>query len=150
MTAALSRIVWGRRADRSGGTRRLQTLRDTGLLATAAGLAIPAMFAWGAWAALPATIVLAFGVFGFNGVLYLVAGEIAGPERAGRAVGLASTVVFGWGSLVAPVAGLVIESTGYEAVWAISAVTTALGVVVALAMLQPSRLQPCPESTTSA
>jgi predicted MFS family arabinose efflux permease len=51
---------------------------------------------------------------------------------------------------VAPVAGLVIESTGYQAVWAISAVTTALGVVVALAMLQPSRLQPCPESTTSA
>jgi MFS family permease len=150
VTAALSRIVWGRRADRSGGTRRLQTLRDTGLLATAAGLAIPAMFAWGAWAALPATVVLAFGVFGFNGVLYLVAGEIAGPERAGRAVGLASTVVFGWGSLVAPVAGLVIESTGYQAVWAISAVTTALGVVVALAMLQPSRLQPCPESTTSA
>src|SRR5205814_950421 len=84
-----SRIVWGRRADRSGGTRRLQALRDTGLMATVAAVAIPVMLAWGAWAALPATVVLAFGVFGFNGVLYLVAGEIAGPERAGRAVGLA-------------------------------------------------------------
>lgn len=150
ITAALSRIVWGRRADRGGGTRRLQSLRDSGLLATAAAITIPAMLVWGAWAALPATILLAFGVFGFNGVLYLVAGEIAGPERAGRAVGLASTVVFGWGSLVAPVAGLVIESTGYDAVWAISAVTTALGVVVVLAMMHPSRLEPCRESTTSA
>ena len=150
VTAAVSRIVWGRRADSGGGTRRLLTLRDTGLVAVTASIAMPAMLAVGAWAALPATVVLAFGVFGFNGVLYLVAGEIAGPDRAGRAVGLASTVVFGWGSLVAPLAGLAIEASGYEVVWAISAVATGLGVLVALAMVQPSRVGVCGESTTSA
>ena len=59
-----------------------------------------------------------FGTFGFNGVLYVAAGEVAGPERAARAVGVASTIVFGVGSLAAPIAGLIVESGGYDAMWA--------------------------------
>jgi MFS family permease len=139
ITAALSRVVWGRRADHDGGSRRLHVLRNTGLVATIAAVCMPAALALGPWAAIPATAVLAFGVFGFNGVLYLVAGEIAGPNRAGRAVGLASTVVFGWGSLAAPIAGLAVEHVGYPAVWAISALTTAAGASVAAGMLRSTR-----------
>ncbi|MGN6379672.1 MAG: MFS transporter [Gaiellales bacterium] len=134
--AAGSRVVWGRRADRDGGNRRLQTLRMTGVLACVASLAMPLALAAGAWAAIPATVALAFGVFGFNGVLYLVAGEIAGPDRAGRAVGLASMVVFGWGSLAAPIAGLAIEHSGYPVIWAIAGVTTAAGASIATVMLR--------------
>ena len=134
--AAGSRVVWGRRADRHGGTRRVQTLRLTGVLAWAASIAMPLALAAGAWAAIPTTVALAFGVFGFNGVLYLVVGEIAGSDRAGRAVGLASTVVFGWGSLAAPIAGLAIEHTGYPVIWVISAITTAGGAAIATAMLR--------------
>ena len=138
LTAAASRVVWGRRADSRGGSRRLSTLRATGLLAAGMSALMPAVLAAGAWAALPATALLAFGVFGFNGVLYLVAGELAGPDRAGRAVGLASMVVFGWGSLAAPIAGLAIERSGYPAVWVIASATTALGAVVATAMMRSS------------
>jgi MFS family permease len=134
--AAGSRVVWGRRADRHGGSRRVQTLRLTGLLVMAASIAMPLALAAGTWAAIPTTVALAFGVFGFNGVLYLVVGEIAGPDRAGRAVGLASTVVFGWGSLAAPIAGLAIEHTGYPVIWVISAVTTAGGAAIASLMLR--------------
>jgi MFS family permease len=140
--AAGSRVVWGRRADREGGSRRLQVLCTTGVLATIAALAMPVALAAGAWAALPLTALLAFGVFGFNGVLYLVAGELAGPQRAGRAVGLASTVVFGWGSLSAPIAGLALEHTGYPVIWAISAATTAAGAAIALSMLHSTRPRP--------
>lgn len=142
VTAAGSRVVWGRRADRGGGARRIQVLCSTGLVATFAAVVMPAALAAGSWAALPLTAVLAFGVFGFNGVLYLVAGELAGPDRAGRAVGLASTVVFGWGSLAAPIAGLALEHTGYPVIWAISAVTTAAGAAVAIGMLHSTPVCP--------
>ena len=132
LTAAASRVVWGRFADREGGTRRLQVLRATGMVACVTAVAMPFALAAGAWAALPLTAVLAFGVFGFNGVLYLVAGEFAGPDRAGRAVGVASTVVFGWGALAAPICGRAVQAAGYTAaVWGMAAVTTALGVLVA-------------------
>jgi MFS family permease len=136
ITAALSRIVWGRLADKSAGTRRIHVLRATGVLAAAAAVVMPIALATGVTTSLLATVALAFGVFGFNGVLYLTAGEIAGADRAGRAVGLASMVVFGWGSLCAPIAGLAIEATGYNAVWVIAAVTGAAGALVATSMLR--------------
>ncbi len=136
ITAAVSRIVWGRLADKSAGTRRMHVLRATGLVAAAAAVVMPIALATGVVTSFAATVVLAFGVFGFNGVLYLTAGEIAGADRAGRAVGLASMVVFGWGSLCAPVAGLAIEATGYDAVWAIAAITGLGGALVATSMLR--------------
>ena len=89
-------------------------------------------------AALVAGVVLAFGAFGFNGVLYLLAGELAGSTRAGRAVGIASTVVFGMGALAAPIAGVAIERTGYDAVWVMSAVAAAAGAITARRWLEPA------------
>ena len=71
--------------------------------------------------------------------MYIKAGEIAGADRAGRAVGLASMVVFGWGSLSAPIAGLAIEATGYDAVWVIAAVTGLAGALVAGSMLRSTQ-----------
>lgn len=139
ITAALSRIVWGRLADQNSGTRRIHVLRATGLVAAAGAVLMPIALATGAVTSLAATVALAFGVFGFNGVLYLTAGEIAGADRAGRAVGLASMVVFGWGSLSAPIAGLAIEATGYDAVWVIAAVTGIAGALVAGSMLRSTQ-----------
>ena len=139
ITAALSRIVWGRLADKNSGTRRIHVLRATGLVAGAGAVLMPIALATGTVTSLAATVALAFGVFGFNGVLYLTAGEIAGADRAGRAVGLASMVVFGWGSLSAPIAGLAIEATGYDAVWVIAAVTGIAGALVAGSMLRSTQ-----------
>jgi MFS family permease len=81
--------------------------------------------------AIVATVALAFGCFGFNGVLYVTAGELVGPERAGRAVGIASTMVFGAGSLASPVSGLVAESAGYDTMWVTAAIVSAVGALVA-------------------
>ena len=107
--AGISRPIWGRLADRGGGTRRARTLRETGIVGAAAALVmLPALHA-GVVPALATTAVLAFGVFGFNGLVYLLVGELAGAARSGVAVGVASTVVFGVGALVAPVAGLAVE-----------------------------------------
>jgi MFS family permease len=138
ITAALSRIVWGRVADGGGGTRRARTLTEIGILTVAATCIMPLVLAAAPGAALGFGVVVAFGAFGMNGVLYLLAGELAGPSRAGRAVGVASTVVFGMGSLAAPIAGVAIERTGYDAVWVMSAVVAAAGAITARRWLEPA------------
>src|SRR5207248_3941959 len=38
IVAGLSRPIWGRRADRGGGTRRTRTLRETGIVGAAAAV----------------------------------------------------------------------------------------------------------------
>jgi MFS family permease len=149
VSAAASRVVWGRLADRDGGTRRMRTLADTGLVSAAGALAMPLALHAGVVAAVPAVLLIAFGAFGFNGVLYVTAGELVGPERAGRAVGIASTMVFGATSLGSPAAGLVAQGSSYDVMWLVAAAGSAAGAVVALRGVRPGRRQrtaPLPES----
>ena len=47
ITAALSRIVWGRLADKNSGTRRIHVLRATGLVAAAGAVLMPIALATG-------------------------------------------------------------------------------------------------------
>ena len=139
VVAGISRPLWGRLADRDGGTRRTRTLRDTGIVgAIAAAFILPALTA-GFAPGLVVTTVLAFGVFGFNGILYVTVGELAGPARSGVAIGLASTIVFGAGALVTPVVGLAVEQLGYAALWAIAGIGSAAGAAVAWHWLPDGR-----------
>ena len=129
--AGLSRPIWGRIADRGGGTRRTRTLREIGIVAAVAAVVmLPALHA-GPVTGLTVTAVLAFGVFGFNGIVYLLVGELAGSARQGVAVGVASTVIFGSSAIIAPVAGLAVEHLGYGALWAMTAAAGALGAAIA-------------------
>ena len=131
LSAAASRLVWGRIADRGGGNRRVRTLIDCGMLAAVAGLAMAPVLHVGVVLAVPVTIALGFGCFGWNGVLYVTAGELVGPDRAARAVGVASTMVFGAGALAAPVSGLVAEHAGYDVMWLTAAASSAAGAAFA-------------------
>jgi MFS family permease len=131
LSAAASRLVWGRMADRGGGTRRARTLIECGILAAMAGLAMAPVLHVGVVLAVPVTIALGFGCFGWNGVLYVTAGELVGPDRAARAVGVASTMVFGAGALAAPVSGLVAEHAGYDVMWLTAAASSAAGAAFA-------------------
>jgi MFS family permease len=141
VVAGLSRPVWGTLADRGGGTRRTRTLREIGVVgAAAAAVMLPALHA-GVVTGLTVTAVLAFGVFGFNGIVYLLVGELAGAARQGVAVGVASTVIFGSSAIIAPVAGLVVENVGYGALWAMTAAAGAVGALIAWRFL-PSRAAP--------
>ena len=131
LSAAASRLVWGRMADRNAGTRRVRTLIDIGVLAAVAGLAMAPVLHAGVLLAVPVTVALGFGCFGWNGVLYVTAGELVGPDRAARAVGVASTMVFGAGALSAPLAGLVAEHAGYDVMWLTAAAASACGALFA-------------------
>jgi MFS family permease len=138
VTAMAARVVWGRIADSAAGTRRRATLRDVGVVA-----AVGALVYWGASSlgsafALPAMALFAFGALGFNGVLYLIAGELAGPDRAGQAVGFVATALFGGAALVSVPLGMLADSAGYEALWPAGALLAGLGVLVTLGLRPPS------------
>lgn len=141
LSAAASRLVWGRIADRGYGTRRVRTLMDCGILAAVAGLAMAPVLHVGLVLAVPVTVALGFGCFGWNGVLYVTAGELVGPDRAARAVGVASTMVFGAGALAAPVSGLVAEHAGYDVMWLTAAASSAAGAAFARRALAWMRRQ---------
>jgi MFS family permease len=134
LSAMAARIVFGRLADRHGGNRRRSTLRDIALLATVGALVFWLASGQGLAVQLPAVAFFAFGALGFNGVLYTIAGELVGPERAGQAVGLAATVLFGGGAIGAILLGILADWLGYRALWPAAAGLTLSGALLSLGL----------------
>jgi predicted MFS family arabinose efflux permease len=137
LAAMASRIAFGRIADLNGGRRRRATLRDVALIGSLGSLVFWAASGAGLVAQIPAVAVLAFGTLGFNGIVYAIAGELTGPRRAGQAVGLASTVLFGGSAIAAVPLGALADAAGYRALWPASALLCAVGALLAL-RLPPS------------
>ncbi len=77
-------------------------------------------------------VVLSLGALGFNGVLYVIAGEIAGAARAGQAVALMSTALFGGGAIAAVPLGALADAEGYRSLWIATAIAAGLGVLATL------------------
>jgi MFS family permease len=145
LSAMAARIAWGRLADAGGGRRRVATLRDVGILACAAGLLAWLVWPEGTAARIAALVLLSFGALGFNGVLYLIAGEIAGAARAGQAVALMSTALFGGGALSAVPLGALADAEGYRSLWLAAATAAALGVLVTSRLAHRPLREPLPE-----
>jgi MFS family permease len=118
--AAAARITWGLVADGAGGTRRTSTLVGLGILGAVTVLVFPLAIGLGVGVAAVACVLLSFGTLGFNGVVYVTAGEAAG-KTAGVAVGAASTVVFFTGSATTPGLGWVAQQAGYGVMFALLA-----------------------------
>src|SRR4029079_16312807 len=104
-----------------------------------------ALLTWLVWpqgtaARVVALVVLSLGALGFNGVLYLIAGEIAGGARAGQAVALMSTALFGGGALAAVPLGGLADAEGYRSLWLAASAASALGVLATFRLhLRPHR-----------
>ncbi len=145
LSAMAARIAWGRFADAGGGRRRVATLRDVGLLGCAAGVLTWAVWPEGTAVRIAALVLLSFGALGFNGVLYLIAGEIAGAARAGQAVALMSTALFGGGSLAAVPLGALADAEGYRSLWLAAAVACGLGVLMTVRLEHRPLREPLPE-----
>jgi predicted MFS family arabinose efflux permease len=129
LSAMAARIAWGRLADGGGGRRRVATLRDVGILALVAAVATWAVWPEGTTVRIVALVVLSFGALGFNGLVYVIAGELAGAARAGQAVALLSTALFGGGALGAVPLGALADAEGYRSLWIAAAVAAGLGVL---------------------
>ena len=136
-SAIVARLVWGRVADFGGGTRRRRTLRDVGLVTLVGALLYWAAGPIGPEAQLPAMAVFAFGAMGANGLLYLIAGELTGPARAGQAVGLVSTVLFGWSALMSPLLGALADAAGFAVLWPVCAGIACLSIALTFGLPGP-------------
>ena len=137
-SAMIARLLWGRVADGGDGTRRRATLRDVGVVTLVGALLYWAAGPIGPGAQLPAMFVFAFGAMGANGLLYLIAGELTGPARAGQAVGLVSMVLFGWSALMSPLLGRIADVAGFDALWPISAGLACLSIGLTLGLPRES------------
>ena len=129
--AAAARVVWGFAADRAGGTASRRDAvgarparrrdRDPASRSRSAPGLVPGVIA---------AVLLAFGTLGFNGIVYVIAGEVAG-RSAGVAVGAASTVVFLMGSITPPALGALAEKSGFGVMFATLAVFCVAGALTA-------------------
>lgn len=129
--AAVSRVVWGRIADRDGGRRRTRTLAEAGW-ASAIGAALLASLLYaGTGAVLVAVIVFALGAMGWNALVYVTAGERGPAGRTAQSVAVAATVVFTTAAISSPVMGAIASSLGWLGFWALCAGIAVIGALVA-------------------
>lgn len=148
VSAMASRLAWGRVADMAAGTRRRASLRDVGIVTVVGSLLFWVVAPQHPALAIPVMFIFAFGAMGANGVLYLIAGELAGPARAGQAVGLISMILFGVSGLVSPGLGAIADHFGFRALWLVAAVFGLASVLLTLGLPRDER--PAPDSGAGA
>jgi len=130
-TAIISRVIWGRVADRDHGTRRRRTLVEVGTMSSVGALLFGLALHASIVAVLFAVSFFGFAALGWNAIVYAVAGEWATPARSGRAFAVAATVVFVGAALVNPVIGALAEWAGWNTLWLTAAVVALIGTAVA-------------------
>jgi MFS family permease len=131
VTAMAARLIWGKVADRHGGSRRVRTLVETGVVGAIGGLVFALALHSGPGLVVPAAVLFGFGALGWNALLYVVAGERTAPELAGRSVATAATVVFLVSALCTPALGALADHAGWDAFWITTAVLSGLGALAA-------------------
>jgi MFS family permease len=137
VTAMVARLVWGKVADRQEGSRRARTLFEVGLVAAAGALVFTFALHAGPVAVIAAAVVFGFGALGWNGIVYVSAGELAAPELAGRSVAVAATVVFLISALCTPLLGAVASVAGWDAFWASIGLLALAGALIAVRLPTP-------------
>jgi MFS family permease len=131
LAAGVARVVWGRRADREYGGRRVRTLVEAGGVAAVGAVLFVFALDGGPAALLAAASFLAFGALGWNALVYVSAGESVPGELAGQSVALAATVVFVVAALSTPPLGALADRAGWDALWLTAAGLAAVGAVIA-------------------
>lgn len=131
VAAGVARVVWGRRADRDAGRRRILTLVEAGVVAAVGAVLFVFALHSGPAVLLAGAFFLAFGALGWNALVYVTAGESVPGELAGQSVALAATVVFVVAALSAPPLGALAEHAGWTAMWLTAGALAAAGAALA-------------------
>jgi MFS family permease len=131
VTAMVARIGWGRIADAGGGTRRVRTLVEVGLVACGGALLFALALHVGPAMIVASAVLFGVGGLGWNALVYVSAGERTSAELAARSVAVAATVVFVLSGLSTPLLGAVADHAGWDALWLSCAVIAAAGALLA-------------------
>ena len=131
VTAMISRLAWGRIADRQLGTRRVQSLVEVGALSMVGAVLFALALHMGVAAVVIAAVVFGFGALGWNALVYAAAGESAHPDLAWRSFALAATLVTAISALSTPILGALADSAGWDALWLTMAALAGVGALMA-------------------
>jgi MFS family permease len=131
VTAMVARVAWGKLADRGGGGRRIRTLVEVGAVAAGGAIVFTLALHAGSVVVVLAALLFGFGALGWNAIVYVIAGERAAPELAGRSFALAATVVFLVSALGTPPLGALADRAGWDAFWITTGVLAAVGALIA-------------------
>jgi MFS family permease len=140
VAAMVARIVWGTIADRNGGSRRVRTLVEVGLLAAGGAVVFAAALHGGGAIVVAAAVLFGLGALGWNALVYVSAGERVDASLAGRSVAVAATVVFVLSGIATPALGAVADEAGWDALWITTALIALLGAVLATRLGEVSTL----------
>ncbi|MGH7708314.1 MAG: MFS transporter [Vulcanimicrobiaceae bacterium] len=131
--ASVGRIISGLVSDRYFGGDRLAPMAILVVIAALASVGIGLVPRSALGLAFFVSFVLGFSSAGWNGLMAAVLVEIGGAERAGSALGIALTGVFGMGFIVPPLFGALADRTGLEFAWIALGIASLIGLVPALA-----------------
>ena len=139
-----ARIVAGRWSDRLG-LRVAPLRRLAGAIAGVFGL-VAVLVATGTPAVVPVLLVAGVLAISWNGLAFIAVGEMAGPGRAGTALGLQNTAVGLGAAVTAPVLAAVVDRTS----WTVGYAVAGVAAVAAVVLLRPLVLGERPPSAVPA
>ncbi|MDA8216028.1 MAG: MFS transporter [Dehalococcoidales bacterium] len=144
VSGAAGRLGWGIISDRFFGSRRAPVLAFVTALCGVTSLIFGTLAPVVPSLALGALVVL-FGLtaVGWSGLYHVFAGETAGREKAGTAVGLCLMVCSVGSVLGPPIFGFIVDAThSYTVAWASQALAAFGGVTLILRMRREVGLSP--------
>ena len=139
LSAAVSRVMWGRIADRHGGGRRIRTLAEVGWASAVGGVVFALLLGTGIGGVIIGTILFGLGALGWNALVYVSAGERGPPELPAQSVAVAAAVVFTVAAASSPAMGALAQSVGWIAFWVICAGFAIAGSAVAMSIARQDR-----------
>jgi sugar phosphate permease len=126
-----ARILAGRWSDRLG--QRVVPLRRLARVIAAAFVVVALLVATGGPAVVPVLLLAGVVSISWNGLAFTAVGEMAGPGRAGTALGLQNTAVAMGAAVTAPALAALVDSTS----WAVGFSVAALAALTAVLLLRP-------------
>ena len=127
--ATFARIFWGWFSDNYARNNRPLLLGVLCGCSAVSSLAIALLHAPLAVLLIPVSMSLGFFGAGWNGVMAATLAEIGGADRAGSALGLTLTAIFGASAVGPLLFGAIADHTSLESAWLVTATIGALGVV---------------------
>jgi MFS family permease len=126
--ATVARLFWGWYSDRFMRENRIALLAVLCGLSACASLSFALLRPSSALFLIPAALFIGFCGAGWNGVMAAALAEIGGADRAGSALGLTLTAIFGASAVGPLIFGTIADHTSLDTAWTVNAAIGAFGV----------------------
>ncbi len=139
IAGACGRLLWGVWSDRLFRRRRKPTLLIAGVCSALGSLALGFLpFGTPVWVICVLVIVYSFNALGWHGSWISLVAEIAGPEKQGRTIGVAMTVMYAGIIVLPPLFGVYVDLTHHwSGAWALLAGGLLLGTGLVVLVEEP-------------